>query len=299
MTDDASLPLLARADIERGGGEPPYRQIVRLFHDAVVAGELRAGTRLPPERALAAALGVGRATVARALGELAETGLLERRVGHGTIVAFDPETWRAGPTAGIPWGVMVTAFPPSSQAKKAHAADAARRAAIAERFGSPNRDAESVILTAGIEDGTRFLVESLLRADNRVIVEAPSSPTLALSLAMRGVEAIEVGSSAPEFASGLERLLDGQPGATLIWLRSGGALRRRGERAHLAGLTKRLGLPLVEEPPGGRATAGLLGVEPHDHVIRLDHEAISAPAPLARLLRPLASALGIGAASDS
>jgi hypothetical protein len=35
------------------------------------------------------------------LRELADTGLLERRVGHGTVGAFDAHSWQAGPTAGI------------------------------------------------------------------------------------------------------------------------------------------------------------------------------------------------------
>jgi hypothetical protein len=96
----------------------------------------------------------------------------------------------------------------------------------------------------------------------------------------------------------LERLLDSQPGAKLVWLRAGSGLRRRSDRAHIAGLTKRLGQPVIEEPPSARAASGLIGVEPHDHVVRVGEGWISSPEPLARLLAPLAQALGIGQPSD-
>ena len=43
-----------------------------------------------------------------------------------------------------------------------------------------------------------------------------------------------------------------------------------------------------------RPPEGLLGVEPHDHVIRVDRGWIGAPRELARLLRPLGLAQGIG-----
>ena len=83
MSDDRTLEQLRRWRLEAEGGQPPYRQFASFVHDSVVRGELGAGTVLPPERELAALTGLGRATVARALRELADTGLLERRVGRG------------------------------------------------------------------------------------------------------------------------------------------------------------------------------------------------------------------------
>lgn len=56
----------------------------------VRSGELRPGDRLPPERALAAAVSVSRGTVVAAFGSLAEQGIVERRQGSGTRVSGAP-----------------------------------------------------------------------------------------------------------------------------------------------------------------------------------------------------------------
>ncbi|MDA0353265.1 MAG: GntR family transcriptional regulator [Chloroflexi bacterium] len=296
--------ILDRFTLDRGSREPPYRQIARCVHDAVVRGELPAGIRLPAERDLARRLAVSRATVARALNELAATGLLERRVGHGTLVAFNRQSWHAGPTAGIPWGAILTALAPARLPTAAEfprdavpSDHSARRSRIAAALGVADRDADSIILTAGIPDATRFLVAALVRSGDRVIVETPASAALTISLAQRGAVALELRSS-PTLAADLERLLDAQPAAVLVWLRTASRLREAGARAHLLGLTKRFALPVIEEPPRDRAATGLLAFEPHDHVIRIDDGWLSAPPPLARLLRPLATALGLAATPE-
>jgi hypothetical protein len=115
---------------------------------------------------------------------------------------------------------------------------------------------------------------------------------------MRAAETIEVGGAAAGFVTALERLLEARPGAKLVWLQDGAGPGARGELAHLAGLTKRFGLPVIEERRGVGAAVGLLRVEPHDHVVRLADGWISVPSALARLMRPLATALGVGAPSD-
>lgn len=53
---------------------------------AILRGELAAGSRLPPERALAGTLGVNRATVRAALHELEQAGLVTARQGSGYAV---------------------------------------------------------------------------------------------------------------------------------------------------------------------------------------------------------------------
>jgi GntR family transcriptional regulator / MocR family aminotransferase len=57
------------------------------LRDAVASGRLRAGTRLPSSRALAADLGIARNTVAEAYGQLVAEGWLTARQGSGTRVA--------------------------------------------------------------------------------------------------------------------------------------------------------------------------------------------------------------------
>ena len=70
---------------------PVYRQIVGLLADAIGRGTLPAGHRLPPERDLATALTVSRATVVTAYRELEARGLVRGYVGRGTFVSATPD----------------------------------------------------------------------------------------------------------------------------------------------------------------------------------------------------------------
>src|SRR5690242_5767133 len=70
---------------------PLYRRLVELVERGVGAGALAAGFRLPPERELAAALAVSRATVVAAYRELEARGLVRAYVGRGTFVCARPD----------------------------------------------------------------------------------------------------------------------------------------------------------------------------------------------------------------
>jgi GntR family transcriptional regulator/MocR family aminotransferase len=65
---------------------PVYRQLADHLVELIDAGRLRPGERLPASRELAAALGLSRNTVSRALDTLAAAGLLDAHVGRGTFV---------------------------------------------------------------------------------------------------------------------------------------------------------------------------------------------------------------------
>jgi len=73
--------------LERGRG-PAYAQIEDRVAEAIAAGDLKAGDRLPPERELAGQLGVSRMTLRQALQTLERRGLVRRTVGRrgGTFV---------------------------------------------------------------------------------------------------------------------------------------------------------------------------------------------------------------------
>lgn len=72
------------------GALPTYLRIAERLTRDIVAGRLRPGDRLPPERRMAADLGVTVTTLRKALAVLTERGLLERRQGSGnTITAGD------------------------------------------------------------------------------------------------------------------------------------------------------------------------------------------------------------------
>src|SRR5215218_8704215 len=83
-------------DLDREGSRSLTRQIVDAFAEAIAAGELGSGERLPPTRELAELAGVNHLTAARAYRRLAELGLVAGRVGSGTFVRA------AAPVAGEP-----------------------------------------------------------------------------------------------------------------------------------------------------------------------------------------------------
>jgi DNA-binding transcriptional regulator YhcF (GntR family) len=66
--------------------EPPYRRIVETVRAQIAAGELRAGQRMPSTRQLARQWGVAIATATRAMATLRDDGLVEPKVGSGTVV---------------------------------------------------------------------------------------------------------------------------------------------------------------------------------------------------------------------
>ncbi len=90
--------------IDRESSTPIYRQIIRQIRDLIISGQLPPGFRLPPERRLAAALDVARTTVVSAYDELKAEGLLDARVGRGTVV-LSPRHGEAHAETGrsIPW----------------------------------------------------------------------------------------------------------------------------------------------------------------------------------------------------
>ena len=63
-----------------------YRQIADQLRALIAAGEYPLGSRLPPERDLAAQLGVSRPSVREALIALEVEGWVEVRVGSGVYV---------------------------------------------------------------------------------------------------------------------------------------------------------------------------------------------------------------------
>lgn len=71
------------------GASPAYAQIEERLTEAIAAGDLSPGDRLPPERELSERLGVSRMTLRQALESLERRGLVRRAVGRrgGTFVA--------------------------------------------------------------------------------------------------------------------------------------------------------------------------------------------------------------------
>jgi GntR family transcriptional regulator, transcriptional repressor for pyruvate dehydrogenase complex len=80
--------------------------VAKRLLDLFTGGEIEPGTRLPPERQLAATLGVGRSAVRGALSALEILGIVDVRPGSGTFLRGSasellPET--------LSWGLMIGA----------------------------------------------------------------------------------------------------------------------------------------------------------------------------------------------
>jgi len=76
--------------LDRDSRTPLYLQIRNQLREMILDGTLSEGSRLPPERKMAVALGVNRSTVVNAYRELAADGLVEAHVGRGTTVCRPP-----------------------------------------------------------------------------------------------------------------------------------------------------------------------------------------------------------------
>jgi len=78
------IPWLRHAP--KGGGEPIYLALAQALETAIRSGELQPGDQLPPQRTVAALMGVDLTTVTRAYGVARSRGLVEGAVGRGTFV---------------------------------------------------------------------------------------------------------------------------------------------------------------------------------------------------------------------
>ena len=100
--DDRSAEITAALGALPSG--TPVSEVARRLMDLFTTGDLEAGTRLPPERQLAATLGVGRSAVREALAALEILGIVDVRPGSGTYLRGTasellPQTLR--------WGLLI------------------------------------------------------------------------------------------------------------------------------------------------------------------------------------------------
>ena len=84
----SSLPLLlSPLAVDFDSSLPLHRQLYDRLREAILAGQLVAGMRLPSTRTLASDLGVSRNTVLQAFDQLIAEGYVEGKHGAGTYVA--------------------------------------------------------------------------------------------------------------------------------------------------------------------------------------------------------------------
>lgn len=149
-----ALPAL---DPAAGAGRPLFRQLYFAIREAILAGRLAPGARLPASRVLAADLGLSRNTVLAAFDQLLAEGYIEGRAGAGSFVARTlPEellTIGAGPA---PAGETVPGRPAPGGRRLSR-----RGRALAGR-GGPHADPPRPF-APGLPELTRFPFEAWAR----------------------------------------------------------------------------------------------------------------------------------------
>jgi len=85
-TPKLEIPPIA---LQRGRATPLAEQIHKILRQAIAAGYLQPGSRLPASRVLAGHLNVSRNSVLAAYDRLSAEGLISGRTGSGTRVCND------------------------------------------------------------------------------------------------------------------------------------------------------------------------------------------------------------------
>jgi GntR family transcriptional regulator len=75
-------------DIQKAEGVPLYVKIREALRQEITSGELKRGQKIPSEDELASIFSVSRMTVRQGIADLIDQGLLYRRHGLGTFVAY-------------------------------------------------------------------------------------------------------------------------------------------------------------------------------------------------------------------
>lgn len=167
------LPTLGLR-LDRESGVPLFRQIAQGLREGILAGEWREGMHLPPERLLAASLGVNRSTILAAYRQLKDEGLVSAHVGRGTVIlplARTPST----PVGALPWE-------PVPQSRPAAAADPLIRDLL--DFRHP----DTISLALGVPAAELLPMEALQEVQGRLAAEV--GPDLALHSPTEGIPAL-------------------------------------------------------------------------------------------------------------
>jgi len=134
---------------------PLYRRLVALLESGIARGDVPPGFQLPPERDLAGALKISRATVVSAYRELEARGLVRGYVGRGTFVSARPDA----ASAPFAWrGKMAAA---TLQSTDTTVRDLVRAAS----------DPSVMSLAAGVPALECFPAEAFHRAMNHVLAK--------------------------------------------------------------------------------------------------------------------------------
>jgi DNA-binding transcriptional MocR family regulator len=204
-----TLPIW-RPDLTTAEG-PAYARIVAALASDIDRGALPRGARLPTQRALAEAVGVGIGTVTRAYAEAEARGLIDAVVGRGSFVARSAPTPQTDGLIDLSRNVAPMA--PAAAALRAAMAGVAKRADLAERLdyapdagfladrragaewlrrtvNLASADERRLIVTAGAQQGIAVALAALCRPGDAVIVETATFNGVKLAAVQLGLRVV-------------------------------------------------------------------------------------------------------------
>ena len=168
--------------LDRGNGQPIYRQLHRLLQQAILTRELPAGSKVPSSRLLANELGIARNTVTQVYEQLALEGYVSSATGRGTFVAdTSPDEIVGSPDAPGALGSAASQSAPVQQLQQAltppqskallHAQQPAARALSQRGFrlvaGAGVSKRQWGAFMPGVPDVTRFPARVWSRLHNK------------------------------------------------------------------------------------------------------------------------------------
>ncbi len=138
---------------------PVWKSIALALTDDIARGRYQTGSKLPSEAQLSAQFGVNRHTVRRALGDLADQGLVHARRGAGVFVAAAPTDYPIGKRVRFRKSLRAAGREPSG-----------KLLAITSR-GADAKEAEALDLAVG---DLIYASDSLSFADGQPVTVAQS-----------------------------------------------------------------------------------------------------------------------------
>ena len=180
------------------GNEPKYVALVEAINRDIQSGRLPPGTRLPPQRELAARLQIAIGTVSRAYAIAEQRGIVQGEVGRGTFVRHGDPAYREGADEprdseliDLSRGRLVRPVddPKLGQTLKQLAErgdlhqlldiyqppqgmDRHRRAGAAWiARAALDADPERIVITNGAQHGAAVVLASILRPDDLILTE--------------------------------------------------------------------------------------------------------------------------------
>jgi DNA-binding transcriptional MocR family regulator len=261
-------------DLTRTRG-PKYVAIAEAIASAVETGALRSGDRLPPQRDLAARLGVDLTTVTKGYEQARARGLIGARGRAGSFV-LPQDAIAAGPPPRdtgmnmppqVEGGTLLAAWERTASAllrapgaggrlhyapAGGREADRAAGAAIFARMGLASA-ADQVVVTAGAQNALHAIVGATLTRGDVVACGAHIYPGF-LAIAKRA--GLRLAPLAPFGAETLEALCRTTTVAALYVVPTNDnpttATLSEAERAALAGVARRHGVRIIEDDAYGQ-----------------------------------------------